>query len=673
MNFRPSRHLVLALAGLGALSSIVAATAEPPPIVSSERIAEQLTAPPGKTKKIGYVPADGEGAVSGSAPSADRLGRRIALPAIEFEFDSDRLTSRALAQIEELAKALDLDALRPFAFAVQGHTDSVGDRSYNRALSLRRATAVKHRLVAERIAADRLVEVGLGEDFPIQGLAGDDSRNRRVEIVYLGAGGAGDAPTGPQVSGGKALLIGIDAYRNVSKLVGPVNDAKAMRAFVTGTVGFEPHDVRLLLDGEATRAAILRGIEEWLVGGTRPGDEVFFYFSGHGFQQPDTNGDEPDRFDETIVPVDVAIRGDGTVSGMITDDEIASLLNRLPGRIVNVVVDACHSGTSDRIAVSGEAWRYVKSPRRADGGLLSLGTVETGEAVRAPAPETFVSTKDPRLQATELTVWAAVEAHQKALVDEEVRGAPLSVFTRRLLSGADDAQADTDADGVVTRLELHAYLLRESEAYCARHPHRCRRGLTPQLHGAEGAMNAPAFAPAASVSVSARARAAKDILLGPAPGTPAPTGDGVRLGITQGTRLEVGTELEVVVTSPRDGYLVLLDIDALGDMVQIFPNEISHSGATPAQVTAGEPTRVPRAGDPFRLRVSPPVGAGMLVAIVSDATPQLEALTARHKDLSVGERPDAYLVEMAEAIRAGGNRAGGAVATLTYETVMAAQ
>ena len=674
MTVMSPRCAVLAIAGFCALSSLVATAAEPPSIVSSEQIVQQLTAPPGKTKKIGYVPVDGESTDPGSAVPARSAPRRIALPAIEFEFDSDRLTPRAQEQVAELAKALELDSLRPFVFAVQGHTDSAGSREYNRALSLRRANSVKRRLVAERVAAVRLVEVGLGEDFPLPGLAGGDSRNRRVEIVHLGTAGAGDASGGvppvSQASGGKALLIGIDAYRNVSRLVGPVNDAKAMHRFVTAEMGFEPRDVRLLLDGEATRAAILREIEEWLIGGTRPGDEVFFYFSGHGFQQPDTSGDEPDRFDETLVPVDVAVRDDTTVSGMITDDEIAALLNRLPGRRVSVVVDACHSGTSDRISVVGEAWRYIKSPRRADGGLLDLGTVEAGPAAPAMARETFVSTKDPQLRATELTVWAAVEAHQKALVDEEVRGAPLSVFTRRILSGVGDAHADSDADGVVTRSELHAYLLRESGAYCARHPHRCRRGLTPQLHAAAGAMDAPAFAPAVPVSISAQARAAKDILLGPAPGTPVAPGDRVGLSISQGTRLEVGTELDVVVTSPRDGYLVLLDIDAAGDMVQIFPNEISHSSGAPAQVTAGEPVRVPQTGDPFRLRVSPPAGAGMLVAIVSDETPQLEALAARHKDLSVVERPNAYLVEMAEAIRAGGDRPRGMVATLAYETVM---
>ena len=514
MSIPSPLRAVLALAGFTVFSSLAVAAPETPPIVSAEEIARQLSRPAplprSRTRKIEFEPASD----TSSRPAARPVSQRIALPAIEFEFDSDRLTSRAREQVTQLALALALDNLRPFVFAVQGHTDSVGDRGYNRTLSMRRASAVKRHLVAARIDADRLVEIGLGEDFPVPGVPGDDGRNRRVEIVHLGSAGGGVAPVPARRSARKALLIGIDAYRSVSNLVGPVNDAMLMREFVTDGLGYDSRDVRLLLNAEATRENILRELDEWVVGGTGPGDEVFLFFSGHGFQQPDTSGDEPDRFDETLVPVDVAVLDDGTVTGMITDDEIAEVLGRLSGRRVNVVVDACHSGTSDRsVAAASEGWRYVKSPRRLDGGPLPLGDAGPARAGSGSAPEVFVSARDPRITAAELTVWAAVEAHQKALVDEERRGAPLSVFTGRLLSGVRDAEADSDADGVVTRSELHAYLLRESEAYCDRHRHRCARGLTPQVHGANGRMDAPAFVPV-TASLPSRAQVAKDILVG---------------------------------------------------------------------------------------------------------------------------------------------------------------
>ena len=483
--------------------------------------------------------------------------QRINLPAIEFEFGSHRLSANARPQVAHLAKALALESLRPYVFAVQGHTDSVGDPSYNRALSLKRAREVKGYLVANGVDEHRLVEVGLGEAYPASNASRadeqEDRRNRRVEIVRIGSVDMADSPKSPRPNiRRRALLIGIDAYRHVHRLIGPVSDANAMREFVTRYLGFDARDVRLLLDAEATRARILREMEEWLIDDTRPGDEVFIYFSGHGFRQVDTNGDEADRFDETIVPVDVFVRDDDTIAGMITDDEIAVMLGRLSRRHVNVIVDACHSGTSDKAwVVRGEGWRYIKSPRRPDGGTLHIGTVDEGRAatpstfgtsLSEPVSDAFLSTKDPGLGTADVTVWAAVEAHQKALVDEEARGAPMSVFTRRLLSGAKDREADADADGIVTRSELYAYVRRESEAYCHRNRHRCEGGLTPQIHGATGAMDAPAFAPV-TVSPSATARFVKDILVGPAPDTGVVrTADTVQLRIEQGTRIAIGTE-----------------------------------------------------------------------------------------------------------------------------------
>ena len=66
-----------------------------------------------------------------------------------------------------------------------GHTDTSGPESYNMALSLRRANAVKDALVRNGVPAQAITVVGMGE----KGLlvqTGDNVRepqNRRVEIV----------------------------------------------------------------------------------------------------------------------------------------------------------------------------------------------------------------------------------------------------------------------------------------------------------------------------------------------------------------------------------------------------------------------------------------------------------------------------------------------------------
>ncbi|TXE18335.1 OmpA family protein [Psychroserpens burtonensis] len=69
-------------------------------------------------------------------------------------------------------------------FAIEGHTDSVGSKSTNQALSGRRANAVRDYLIANGISAARLTANGFGEEFPIASNKTRNGRkeNRRVEV-----------------------------------------------------------------------------------------------------------------------------------------------------------------------------------------------------------------------------------------------------------------------------------------------------------------------------------------------------------------------------------------------------------------------------------------------------------------------------------------------------------
>jgi outer membrane protein OmpA-like peptidoglycan-associated protein len=682
----------LALASVAGPAAMAASDTSADEIVSSDEILRQLVPPEAKplssrkpkTRGIGVEPTPA--AVESASPEAGAGFRRVALPAIEFEFDSDRLTGAAERQLAELARALTAPALRGNVLSIQGHTDSTGSDAYNRALSLRRARAVKGHLVAERgLSPARLVEAGLGEAFPLPGLAGEDGRNRRVEIVHLGIemppGGSGagrEAPAARPLAR-RALLIGIGRYRHVSPLEGPVNDVRAMSVFLTGSLGYRSRDIKTLVDAEATRRNILDAIERWLVAGTAPGDEAFLFFSGHGFQQPDTNGDEADQRDETLVPVDAFVDDRRTVVGMIADDEIAALLDRMRGRRIHVVLDSCHSGTGTRGI--GD-WRHVKSPRLPDGTPLRVAAGRTrGVGGTGPVSrEAFLSADRP-----ELTVWTAVRAEQKALVDVEAVGAPGSVFTRLFLRGADDKEADRNADGTVTAQELHDYLVAGSEAYCRRHPDHCGAGLTPQLFAAPSRLGEPALAGTdASVGVAFRpaeadvrapwvARLAKDILVRETDA--ADGGRDLRLRMNPGPSIPVGAALDIVVESDRDGHLLVLDVDAKGRLVQIFPNTWSLAGGVSDRIRVGQRVVLPGERAGFRFRAEPPLGRGALIAVVSEESVPLRSLAARHKDLSVVPHPESYLVELAEVLRdedangGNANRTGWTVTKLDYEIV----
>jgi len=146
----------------------------------------------------------------------------------------------------------------------------------------------------------------------------------------------------------KALLIGINYFGSKQALKGCINDVKNIKAMIMRNFGFKEEDMVILTDdqtnnppGMPTKANMMRAMQ-WLVSGARPGDSLFFHFSGHGSRTEDTSGDELDGFDDTIIPVDFAKAGE------IVDDDMNTIMVRpLPkGCRLTAFFDCCHSGSA---------------------------------------------------------------------------------------------------------------------------------------------------------------------------------------------------------------------------------------------------------------------------------------------------------------------------------------
>lgn len=139
----------------------------------------------------------------------------------------------------------------------------------------------------------------------------------------------------------KALLVGINDYPNPEqRLEGCINDVFTMSA-VLQDCGFAPESIRTCLDGRATADGILSRLK-WLLDDPKPGDELIFYYSGHGAQVPEYGENfEPDHYVETLVPWDF----DWSPEKFISDDQIYGLYSQLPYdcRLV-LIFDCCHSG-----------------------------------------------------------------------------------------------------------------------------------------------------------------------------------------------------------------------------------------------------------------------------------------------------------------------------------------
>lgn len=142
----------------------------------------------------------------------------------------------------------------------------------------------------------------------------------------------------------RALLVGINDYRNIGDLKGCLNDITNMRNILKTYLEFKNEDIRVLADDRATKSNILHRLES-MVSQAQPGDFLVFQFAGHGSQIRDREGDElKDHMDELICPWDL-----NWENGFITDDVLNEVLKELPnGVLLEVFLDCCHSGTGLR-------------------------------------------------------------------------------------------------------------------------------------------------------------------------------------------------------------------------------------------------------------------------------------------------------------------------------------
>lgn len=103
---------------------------------------------------------------------------------VTFRLGSDELTRQARRNLDEFALALVSPELADLTFAVDGHTDARGSKSFNLDLSQRRAASVVRYLTSKGVAASRLVAKGYGESRPMRSDPFDPV-NRRVETRRL--------------------------------------------------------------------------------------------------------------------------------------------------------------------------------------------------------------------------------------------------------------------------------------------------------------------------------------------------------------------------------------------------------------------------------------------------------------------------------------------------------
>jgi hypothetical protein len=168
----------------------------------------------------------------------------------------------------------------------------------------------------------------------------------------------------------RALLVGVADYNDASgirDLLGPRNDVTMMWRMLTSR-GVDTKDITVLTDGlpetpefpkisGAPVYANIIGAFDALARDSSYGDDVVFYYSGHGTREPDNDPaaeDEPeaDGYDQVLLPADTGPYDPtgGKITNSLVDDEIGQKLDaiRAKGAFVWAIIDSCHSGTVTR-------------------------------------------------------------------------------------------------------------------------------------------------------------------------------------------------------------------------------------------------------------------------------------------------------------------------------------
>ncbi len=420
-------------------------------------------------------------------------------------------------------------------------------------------------------------------------------------------------------AGDRALLIGINQYQNTRSLHGAHNDIASFRGLLTRRLGFKADEIKELKDADATHDGILTAIDNWLVEGSSPGDRVVLYYSGHGDQTADLNGDEPDRQDEALVAHDGSADG----KNFVLDDEIRAKLDRLAGREVLAVFDSCHSGTVTRAAFEESGDAMAKTPDWQHPGIRGAARVPDLNHQKEAG---FVT------GGGNVVAFFAVSPNQTALEAASKTPNAHGVFTAAFVEGA-NLKADTNGDKQVSYAELLEYVRKSSADYC-KHQDNCGLGLTPDkdYDDAKSGQDFLGFGRPAPAAPPTPAQTVEAIL-------PHGNDAGLSLSIEPGNRLRLGEPVYYQFRTGQAGKLVIFDIDANGKMTQLFPSATPPASAPVAcrksmaladRVPAGQTLRIPDGCMGIRFTAQEPTGPGKVVAVLIED----ESIDTRHLIIS---------------------------------------
>lgn len=446
------------------------------------------------------------------------------------------------------------------------------------------------------------------------------------------------------------LIMTISDYPT-QPLPGVRHDAQhALR--IAESLGCQTQRAVKLSNQQLHREGILRALSE-LHRRMAPDDRVFIYYSGHGahVQQGDVCMQSLVAHDEQHV----FERELGQAIAPIRDT----------AREVLMIFDACHAGGLGELSViqhrgiSARTHDQALTPKqwipRGDSACHPISNYTTFRGIlESPSTTGTRSLINPEHN---ITIVAASSATEVALDDSRSGG----FATNALLSCAVDQVAAQARDVSVIDLKncaqarIHQRLLNNPQI-----SHQ-----TLEVYGANLRLY-PDTRPTPVHTLTSH-------LLGttaPIPALNTERSDHVELRILARSGLKAGDTVRFQVKSDFDGYLLLLNIDPQGRLLQLFPNIYSEKYNATRRIFEGRPISIPDASYGFDFYIiREPLGIGRLVAIVTADPLALTDITGPAANLEPIHNPTAYILTLKERLQSTPARpVRWALAELEYHT-----
>ncbi len=231
-----------------------------------------------------------------------------------------------------------------------------------------------------------------------------------------------------------ALLVGISDYHCIDKDnlwndIHGTNDVDLL----SGVLKRQNFLVTSLKNEQATFINIVEQLET-ICQKAKKGDLVFIHFSLHGQPFEDTDGDEIDGWDESLIPIDAKQEFSNNYKGEnhLIDDKLSVLVDKISNKIgtegiVYVVLDACHAGSSFR-DFDDEKETFVRGTK--------LGFSPSGKMYKAISSKTEVFKPSLSNNQSQIVYFEACKNNQvntEILMNNKYYGA-LSYYLSKVIS-----------------------------------------------------------------------------------------------------------------------------------------------------------------------------------------------------------------------------------------------